>query len=208
MNKSTEQVLSSSLRSFCLWLNTLLLPTALNDFNNQHPLVISFDPLSVAGEMKLRLHSLPVTMGAAYAKYGLMWGLFTEMCYSHQTALVKTLNVVLLLRRPGDSEHQADMACISSSVSSFSSPLPGRPPPPPLHPHLFFLAGPTQVFLYLSHHSTTNPLCRSSIYPKPFGVLSVRHLSTLCPNSVGLSATRLTTHEITEMCGTRCFSSV
>lgn len=62
-------------------------------------------------------HSVLVSADPAYAKHWLMWGLFTVMCYSHQTGLVKSQHVVLLLKHPGEPEHQADGACISSSVS-------------------------------------------------------------------------------------------
>lgn len=62
-------------------------------------------------------HSVLVSAGPAYAKHWLMWGLFTVLCYSHQTGLVKSQHVVLLLKHPGEPEHQADRACISSSVS-------------------------------------------------------------------------------------------
>lgn len=62
-------------------------------------------------------------------------GLFTGMCYSHQTGLVKSQHVVLLPKHRGESEHQTDTTCISSTVSSLSAPLPGTPslqrhPPP------------------------------------------------------------------------------
>lgn len=84
--------------------------------------------------MNLPLLSLPVSTGPPYAKRGLVWGLFTEMCYSHQTGPLKSQHVVLLLEHPGESQHQADSACISSSVSSFSSLIPGTPTPPPKFP--------------------------------------------------------------------------
>lgn len=81
-----------------------------------------------------------------------------------------------------------------------SVPLSVRFPPhflappslPPILPHLFFLAGPTQVLLYLSHHSSTNPLCHSSIYPKPFSVVSgLDNLSAIHPLHVPTQPARL-----------------
>lgn len=82
-------------------------------------------------------HSVLVSAGPACAKHWPMWGLFTVICYSHQTRLVKSQHVALLLKHPGEPEHQADRACVSSSVSSFSSPLPGNPHSTPTFP--FFL---------------------------------------------------------------------
>lgn len=109
-------------------------------------------------------HSVLVSAGPACAKHWQMWGLFTVMCYSHQTRLVKSQHVALLLKHPGEPEHQADRACVSSSVSSFSSRLPGNPHVSlPLPPQKSYCIWVTEAF---------NPLCHSSIYQKPFGLVS------------------------------------
>lgn len=159
-------------------MTEILLPTDLSYFNTQHPLVISPDPLTVAGDKESPFTQLACFRRSCICKYGQMWGLFTEMCYSHQTGLVKTKHVVLLLKHPRDSKHQADMACISSSVSSFSSPLPGTPH---YTPTFSFLLGPHKSY-YMSHHSKTNPVCHSSMYPKPFCVVSgLENLSAIYP---------------------------
>lgn len=39
---------------------------------------------------------------------GRVWGLFSQMCYSHQTELVKSQHVVLQLKHFWESEDQAD----------------------------------------------------------------------------------------------------
>lgn len=128
------------------------------------------------------------------------------MCYSHQTGLVKSQHVVLLLKHPRELEHQADVACVSSSVSWFSSPLPGNPHSTPTSS---FSVAPSQVNnIWVT--TTFNPLCRSSIYPKPF---------VLVPGPWSLSSLRIvswvsqpvctqTDHTwkllISDPCGTRC----
>lgn len=49
-------------------MKELLLPTDLNYFNYQHPLVISFDPLSVAGEKESPFTQLACYRGCCICK--------------------------------------------------------------------------------------------------------------------------------------------
>lgn len=89
---------------------------------------------------RINSHSVFVSTDPAYAKHWLMWGLFTVMCYSHQTGLEKSQHVVLLLKHPREAQHQSDRICISSSVSSFFfSPSLWRPP---LFSHIFLFPHP------------------------------------------------------------------
>lgn len=165
--------------------------------HNQHPLVISFDPQSVAGE-----HDSPSFTACLFPQAlhmqsaGWCGGCFAEMCYSHQTGLVKSQHVVLLLKHPRESKHQADRACISSSVSSFSSPLPGTPHSAPtfsffLAPHKSYCIWVTAAFNPLPPFFYLPKTIRSGVWPRE----AVCHLCSLCPKSASLSAPRVTTHE-------------
>lgn len=127
-------------------------------------------------------------------------GLFTGMCYSHQTGLVKSQHVVLLPKHRGESEHQTDTTCISSTVSSLSAPLPGTPSlqrhPPPF---------PSSWPPYCIWVTTAfNSLCHSSICTKWFGLVSgpkslpVIHPARVSGQPACLSAPRVTTHESQE----------
>lgn len=102
---------------------------------NQHPLVISPESQSVAAKNK-SLHGPPVSTGPTYAN-GRVWGSFSQMCYSHQTELVKSQHVVLLLKHFWESMDQADGMLESLFLSVHIPPpqLPGIPPPLfPSHP--------------------------------------------------------------------------
>ena len=145
------------------------------------------------------LHSMLVSAGPAYAKHWLMWGLFAEMCYSHQTGLVKSQHVVLLLKHPRESKHQADRACISSSVSSFSSPLPGTPPPNSTPTFSFFLAPHKSYCKWVT--AAFNPLPPFFYLPKTISVwvsgrekLSVIYAACV-PSQPACLHPELTTHE-------------
>lgn len=120
------------------------------------------------------------------------------MCYSHQTGPVKSQHVVLLLKHPRESEHQADSACISSSVSSFSSPLPGTPAPPPAFPSSWTHTSHT---VSESPRLSTHSVILLSTQNRWVCRLARRCLSVIypvCVESASLSAPRVTTHESRE----------
>lgn len=129
-------------------------------------------------------------------------GLFTGMCYSHQTGLVKSQHVVLLPKHRGESEHQTDnlylFHCQFTFRPSSWHPLPPTPPPTVsffLTPHKSYCIWVTTAF---------NSLCHSSICTKWFGLVSgPKSLTVIHPARVSgqpacLSAPRVTTHESQE----------
>lgn len=84
-------------------------------------------------------------------------GLFTGMCYSHQTGLVKSQHVVLLPKHRGESEHQTDnlylFHCQFTFRPSSWHPLPPTPPPTVsffLTPHKSYCIWVTTAFNSLS----------------------------------------------------------
>lgn len=131
-------------------------------------------------------------------------GLFTGVCYSHQTGLVKSQHVVLLPKHRGESEHQTDTTCISSTVSSLSAPLPGtlslqrHPPPfPSPWPHTSHTVSESQRL------STPSVILLSALNDSAWCLAQRVCLSSIQLVSRGslpacLSAPRVTTHESQE----------
>lgn len=146
----------------------ILPPTDSSYLNNQHPLVISFDPQSVAGE-----HDSPPSQHACFrrpcickalADVGVVRGdvLFSSDRASKESACCFTAEAPQGIQTSGRQGLYLFLCQFVFLPSSWH---------PPLRPHLFLLPGPTQVILYLSHRS---------FQPTPPILLSVQNHSVWC----------------------------
>lgn len=140
-----------------------------------------FWPTEGTKRVHFTIRSPPVSAGPAHVRHGVR-GLFTEMCYPHQTGVVKSQHVVLLFKH--SREREADSACISFSLSSYSSHLPGTA-------HSILTRLLLSFFLARCRSSIWVIAAASVVSPWEF----VNHLSNICWKSGSLSACRVTTHE-------------
>lgn len=152
----------------CLWQNSYRPLTEVISTISP-PLVISSDPQSVAGD-----HESPCTqlvcfrwscICKAWADVGVVHRdvLFSSDRTSKESACCFTAQAPQGIRTSGRQ-------CLYLFLCQFVF-LPSSWHPP-LHPHLFALAGPTQVILYQRVTTAFNPLRHFCSYPKPFCLVS------------------------------------